>query len=111
MFHSPKRMGEHLQSKRKIMEGNTKDILRSILDFFAILVPGVLVYAVLLYRVPELLKKFSPSSVSKSRNQHSAPSGEAASADKRDLNILFVILQVYVLGYIVFGFSGIFDLA
>jgi len=91
------------------MEENAKEIVRNILEFLAILVPGVLVYAVLLYRVPNLVGRFTPPANIKHRSHDSGASGEPA-GEKRDLSIFFVVLQVYVLGYVVFGFSGIFDL-
>jgi fatty acid desaturase len=91
------------------METSVKDIWSAFSEFFAFLAPGILAYSVLLYCVPHVMANLMPRTPAKHRTLATGgPKGEAAE-EKPGLNVFFVLLQAYVLGFILFGFSGVLD--
>ena len=91
------------------MEENAKDVVSAIVQFFAFLVPGVLAYGVLLYFARDQVAKFSSNTPAR-RPLYPPGNEETAGEEKPSLNIFFVLIQVYVLGYVLFAFSGALEL-
>jgi len=87
------------------METNLTELFNGMVEFLGILVPGVLAYAILFYSFREVLTRLTPQSRTKS-----AIGGESPGPETSNLNTVFILLQVYVLGFIILGLSGVFNL-